>query len=199
MPRTGMTAEQIKERAVHLAEQKIRVSDIERIRLIDVARDMGIAHSALYKHFPDKAALFDAVSEKWTREVSEKLDQVVRQDQSPSKLIVDLFVTLHRIKVDRIAKDPALYKAYELASSGPPKAFSLEFVKKLHDQLNTLVRKAIAKKEFAPGAPEKYTSFLFEVTRGFISPKLVHQFVNEDREPALKSTLKLALKALSRE
>ncbi len=198
MPRTGLTAEQIKERAVHLAETKLKVLGIDRIRLIDVARDMGIAHSVLYKHFPDKAALFDAVSEKWTRSVSEKLDKVVKQDQSPSKLIVDMFVTLHRIKVERISKDPELYKAFESASSGgPKKAFTIEFIKRMHDQLYSLVKRAITDKEFAPGNPEKYTAFLFEVTRGFITPNMVLHFVNQDREPALKSTLKLALKALS--
>jgi AcrR family transcriptional regulator len=198
VPRTGLNAEQIKERAVHLAETKLRVLGIARIRLTDVAREMGIAHSALYKHFPDKAALFDAVSEKWTRTVSNKLDRIAQQNQSPSKLIVDLFVTLHRMKVERITRDPELYKAFELAASGPPKAFSIEFVKRLHDQLLTLVKKAIAKKEFAPGSAEKYAAFLIEVTRGFITPKLVIHFAKQDREPELKSTLKLALKALSK-
>jgi AcrR family transcriptional regulator len=198
VPRTGLTAEQIKERAVQIAESKMRLLGPDRIRLTDVARDMGIAHSALYKHFPDKAALFDAVSEKWTRSLSDTLEKIAQQDQSPSKLIAELFLTMHRIKVERIKKDPELYKAFEVATGSTKKAFINEFIKRYHAQVHGLVKRAIDAKEFAPGAPEKYTAFLFEVVRGFTTPQLVVMYVHQDREAALKQTLKFAFKALSK-
>jgi AcrR family transcriptional regulator len=198
VPRTGLTAEQIKERAVQIAESKMRLLGPDRLRLTDVARDMGIAHSALYKHFPDKTALFDAVSEKWVQAMIDTLEKIAHQNQSPSKLIVDFFLTMHRAKVERIRKDPELYKAYELATSSSKKTYINDFIKRYHAQVLFLVKRAIEEKEFAPGSAEKYTSFLLDAACGFTAPPLVARFVHQDREPALKQTLKFAFKALSK-
>lgn len=197
MPRTGLTAEQVKERAIALAAEKMAVLGFSRVRLVDVARDLGVAHSVLYKHFPDKSALLDAVSEKWTRACVEAGEKIARSPRSPSKLIVDWFAAIHRMKRERVLRDPELFKAFDLAAASR-KPFVAAYMTALHAQLGALVRRAIAEKEFAAGSAEKYTAFLFEITRGFNYPSMVLQMPGKDREEALKQTLKLALKALSR-
>jgi len=197
MPRTGLTAEQVKERAIALAAEKMNVLGFDRVRLVDVARDLGVAHSVLYKHFPDKSALLDAVSAKWTQACAEAGAKIAASPRSPSKLIVDWFVAIYRLKRERVLRDPELFKAYDLAAQ-KRKPFVVAYMTALHAQLGKLVRRAIAEKEFSAGSAEKYTAFLLEITRGFNYPAMVLQFPGKEREETLKQTLKLGLKALSR-
>ena len=63
MPRTGLTASEIKEKAIDLTIEKMRANGFDKVRLTDVAKSLGVSHAALYSHFKDKTALFDAVSE----------------------------------------------------------------------------------------------------------------------------------------
>ena len=60
MPRTGLSPEKARQRAVEIAVARIRENGFVKLRLADVAREMGVSHAALYAHFRDKAALLDA-------------------------------------------------------------------------------------------------------------------------------------------
>lgn len=195
MPRTGLTAEEVKAKAIAAAESNIRTQGLDRTRLVDVARVLGVKHSSLYNHFPDKAALLDAVSEKWTLMVHDALCAVAARKKSPAHLIIDWFVALHRMKRERVLSDPELFKAYNMAAE-MKKPFVARHIKDLHAQLFGLVTAAIEQREFAKTAPEKITNYLLEITRGFVHPRLVLEQADQDREPALRATLKIAVDGL---
>jgi AcrR family transcriptional regulator len=196
VPRTGLDAEQIRERAVALAEDQLRLFGIERMRLADVARGLGIAHSSLYKHFPDKATLFAMVSEKWTTHLDQTLATIAEADGSPPKLIVDWFIKLHRLKRERVLGEPELYRAFLLAVEAR-QPFVTAHLQTLQEQLSGLIRKGIDVGDFRRGSAETYTRFLFEATRGFVHPALVLQFSDRDRKAELKETLQMAFRALA--
>ena len=48
---------------------RIGLLGVDKVRMSDVARDIGVTHAALYPHFADKAALLDAVTQTWLRSV----------------------------------------------------------------------------------------------------------------------------------
>jgi AcrR family transcriptional regulator len=37
--------------------------------VLDVSRALGVSHGAVYRHFPSKAALVEAVTERWLAQV----------------------------------------------------------------------------------------------------------------------------------
>ena len=41
--------------------------------MVDVARALGVSHGSVYRHFPSKAALRDAVTERWLARISAPL------------------------------------------------------------------------------------------------------------------------------
>ena len=47
MPRTGLTADQIKERAVEAALVRMREVGFEKVRLTEIAKELGVSHAAL--------------------------------------------------------------------------------------------------------------------------------------------------------
>ena len=114
----------------------------------------------------------------------------------PLEVIADWFLALHRMKREKILQDPELCKAFDLAAESQ-KPFIAAHLKNLHDILSGLVKAAMDAGEIGEDSPEKVTQLLLDATRGFVHPKLVLEFLGEDREPALKSILKVVFEGLS--
>ena len=49
--------------------------------MVDVARALGVSHGSVYRHFASKAALREAVIERWLPRISAPLAAVVRGKQ----------------------------------------------------------------------------------------------------------------------
>lgn len=195
MPRTGFTAEKVRSEAVKAAESRIRRHGFDKIRLVDVAAELGVSHAALYNHFPDKSALLDCVSEKWLETVDQTLAEIARKDEPPLKLIVKWFLVLHRLKRQKVLRDPELYRAFDFAA-GQSRPFIVAHLKQTHDQLLSLVERALKSKQIK-GRAEEIVQLLFESTMAFHHPRLVAENIHAHRERILKRTVETVLRGLS--
>ncbi|RYG37829.1 TetR/AcrR family transcriptional regulator [bacterium] len=195
MPRTGLSAEEIKERSIEIAEAKIRQLGFDRVRLVDIARELGVSHVALYKHFPDKAALLDAVSEKWLAAFDAELEGVARGNGPAGDRIVAWFLAYHRLKLEKVRRDPELYRAFDLAAQAM-KPFVVRHLEATGGQLQGLVSDAMREGFFRQANPTDVTSLLLELTVSFHHPKLVAERLNEDREDRLQVVLVTLFRAL---
>ena len=52
------------ERILETAEDVLRRSGPAKATVVDVARALEVSHGSVYRHFPSKAALRDAVAER---------------------------------------------------------------------------------------------------------------------------------------
>ncbi|WP_223631617.1 TetR/AcrR family transcriptional regulator [Corallococcus sp. EGB] len=190
MPRTGLSAEQLKEKAIDATLVRVRRDGHDKVRLSDVARDIGVSHAALYPHFADKAALFDAMLERWLRDSTESLAAVTRRSGDAQARIVDWFVTLYRMKRSRALDDPAPFRAFDVASA-VEKPFAIAHVKDLLGQLQELLAEAGVK-----DAREK-ADLLFRATAAFHHPTLVTQSAHDDLEPQLRAIVRLMLRGMT--
>ncbi len=197
MPRTGLSAEEIKERAVEYAEEAIRNHGFERFRLVDIARELNVSHVALYKHFADKSALLDSVSEKWLATVDAALERVsTAPGRTPSQRLQDFFLAFHRAKRDKVSRDPELYKAFDSASEAV-KPFVVRHLATVERLLEQIVRDALAQGELRGRDARQITRLLLEATMSFHHPKLVAERLAESREPELRRLLDTLLRGLA--
>jgi AcrR family transcriptional regulator len=196
MPRTGLTALEIKNKAVEATMVKMRQVGFDKVRLIDVAKKLGLSHAALYSHFEDKSALFDAVSERWLLQIDESLASVCRKPgKDPSEKILAWMLTLHRAKLAKIRHDPELYKSFDLSSS-MAKPYVRRHMATMRTQLVDLAKQAIAKRRLRDADPDAIAVVLHESMMAFHHPKLVAQHMHENREPLLRVVLDSVLKGL---
>jgi AcrR family transcriptional regulator len=195
MPRTGMTPAQIREKAIDHAIARMRKQGFDKVRLVDIAKDLGVSHALLYGHFADKSALLDAVSERWLRKIDEAHDLLCRSKKNPVDKIHDWFLLLHQQKREKVLNDPELYKAFNLATE-TEKPFVRVHLENVNRQLLGLVNEAIAAKKIRAGNPATLVKIIWETTMGFHHPKLVAQHLEEKREALLRLTLEVVLKGL---
>lgn len=192
MPKTGLSSEEIKEKALQIAEEKIRLYSFEKFRLTDIAKELKISQAALYNHFPDKAALLDAISERWLAQMDNTLEQITKKELPPRQLIVEWFLKYHELKKEKVSKDPEIYKSFNMAAE-MLKPFIIRHLDNLNRQLLTLVQKAIEIKEIRAEAPESVVRLLLESTVSFHHPRMVLDHKDENREGLLKQLVQVML------
>ena len=196
MPRTGLTAAEIKTKAVAATMVQMRQEGFDKVRLTDIAKQLGVSHAALYLHFKDKTALLDAVSERWLIEIDESLQAVCRKPRTePTEKMLAWMVTLHRAKRAKVLHDPELYKSFDLLAIAQ-KPYVKQHLDTVRAQLVGLAKEAIAKRRLRGAAPEKMAAIIWESMMAFHHPKLVAQHIEEKREPLLRVVLESVLKGL---
>jgi AcrR family transcriptional regulator len=100
------------ERILEAAEDVLRRYGPAKANVVDVARALGVSHGSVYRHFPSKAALRDAVTERWLAGISTPLEAVAEEESpAPERLPrwLDLLVSTKRRKA---LDDPELFATY---------------------------------------------------------------------------------------
>ena len=191
-----MSQIEIKEKAIDIATSQVRKFGFEKLRLTDVAREMDVSHAALYSHFADKSALYDAISERWLAKIDEELDAICELNKDPCELIQTWALCLHSAKLERVRHDPELYKAFDYSVENE-KAFISRHLSNVERQMNSLVLKATAKRKMRKADVKMISSIIRESIVGFHHPKLVALNLNSKRENLLRKTLDAVLAGLS--
>jgi AcrR family transcriptional regulator len=196
VPKTGLTAVQIRDRAIDVAIAQMRRYGFEKVRLVDIAKDLGVSHAALYIHFADKAALLDAVSERWLKSLEAALECVCLKNKDPLAKIHEWFLKLYQMKREKVMNDPELYKAFKFAAD-QQKFIYKKHLAVMNCQLTELVKSATAQKKLTKHSIKKTVELLFETTMGFHNPTMIARHLNENRENLLKQVLDVVLDGLT--
>jgi AcrR family transcriptional regulator len=196
MPKTGLTSPELVEKTLEIATGIIRRNGLDKFRLVDVARELGVTHAAMYNHFPDKGAILDAISERWLAEMDEALERLT-QTGGPARLsLIEWFMAYHRRLLNEARGDRELFKAFILAAK-EDKPFVLTHVRNTHDQVMRLIVRGANSGELDVTWPEGAVEVLFEATLSFHHPQVVLDRQFEDRELLLQRVVAVALAGLA--
>jgi AcrR family transcriptional regulator len=93
------------------AEDVLRRHGPAKANVVDVARTLGVSHGSVYRHFPSKAALRAAVTERWLEQAHHGLAEIAASG-GPDRLARWLHA-LHAAKRRKALDDPELFATYE--------------------------------------------------------------------------------------
>jgi AcrR family transcriptional regulator len=101
-----MTQPLTPERILEAAEEVLRRHGPAKANVVDVARALGVSHGSVYRHFPSKQALREAVTKRWLDAFHHDLEEF---DD------VELWVhALHDAKKRKALEDPELFATYNV-------------------------------------------------------------------------------------
>src|SRR5512143_1022055 len=100
------------ERILEAAEDVLRRFGPAKATVVDVARALGVSHGSVYRHFPSKAALRDAVTERWLAGVSAPLEAIAAETGPAPERLHRWFDLLIATKRRRALDDPELFATY---------------------------------------------------------------------------------------
>ena len=144
MVESALTAEQI----LVAAEDVLRRYGPAKATVVDVARELGVSHGSVYRHFPSKAALRDAVAEHWLARMSDPLEKVVASNTPAPQRIRRWVKQLSTAKRTMALEDPQLFATYHEIASGSRDVVRAHEAT-LVDQLTRIVADGMARGELA--------------------------------------------------
>src|SRR3954451_24892512 len=101
-----------RDRILAAAEDVIRRFGPSKATVVDVARALGVSHTAVYKHVSSKAELRDLVVGQWVEATMPPLRAIAMQSKPAPQRLRKLIDALIAVKRRRDTEDPELFAAY---------------------------------------------------------------------------------------
>lgn len=183
MPKTGLSSEQMRCKAVSVTLDMMREQGFEKVRLSNVARAIGISHAALYAHFKDKEALLDAVIQDWLEDIDKRAAAALTTTDDHEGKVVKWFLARYQEKRQRALTDPEMYRAYNLAAAGD-KASAAHHFARMRAQLADLLNDAGL-------GNEKEAALLLDAMQAYNHPALIVARSDIDQTDNIRALLKI--------
>ena len=106
------------EQILDAAENLLRRHGIAKMTVLDVARALGLTHAAVYRYFPDKVALREAVAERWLQRISRPLAVIAERPGRAEDRLREWARTLAQLKRHKVRDDPQMFAAYSALARG---------------------------------------------------------------------------------
>ncbi|NUR25215.1 MAG: TetR family transcriptional regulator, partial [Catenulispora sp.] len=168
------------------AQETLRRFGPGKTTVVDVARALGVSHGSVYRHFPTKADLRDAVVDRWLQRMHPALAAVAEGPGSAPERLRLLLWTLAETKWRRAQDDPELFAAFaELAEDArTPVVAHVDFVVA---QLTKVVAEGVARGEIAAEGAEVTARALFDATSRFHHPASRTEWIRPRVEASFES------------
>jgi AcrR family transcriptional regulator len=157
------------ERILETSEEVLRRFGPEKATVVDVARELGVSHGSVYRHFSSKAALRDAVAERWLHEISAPLGAVVSEDAPAPERLRRWLDLLIESKRGRAREDPELFATYVQLAAGAREVITAH-VDELVAQLAAIIADGIERGELVAADPQAAARAVFDATGRFHNP-----------------------------
>ncbi|MGZ5872460.1 MAG: TetR family transcriptional regulator [Bradyrhizobium sp.] len=100
------------ERILEVTEDVLRRFGLAKATVVDVARALDVSHGSVYRHFPSKASLREAVAKRWLERVSAPLAKIA-EGSGPAPARLDRWLrALFAAKQKRVSEDPEMFATY---------------------------------------------------------------------------------------
>src|SRR3984893_14990542 len=100
------------ERILEATEEVLRRYGLAKATVVDVARALDVSHGSVYRHFPSKASLREAVAKRWLDRVNAPLQKIAESSGPAPARLERLLRTMIAINQQKGAEDPEMFETY---------------------------------------------------------------------------------------
>jgi AcrR family transcriptional regulator len=184
------------EAIVSATEEILRRHGPDKTTVLDVARQLGVSHGSVYRHFASKAALREAVIRRWLDQVRDDLTAVTRKSElSPAERLRALLTTMFAIKWAKAREDPELFATFRVLAA-EHSTVSSGHVGFLVAQVRDILVDGVASGDFAAGEPEVMAWAVLNATSRFHDPTHAAEWHSPETEADSTAVVSLILDGL---
>mgnify|MGYP000589722472 CR=1 FL=1 len=184
------------ERILDAAEEVLRRYGPAKANVVDVARALGVSHGSVYRHFPTKADLRDAVASRWLARVSAPLREIAEEDGPAADRLQRWLRALAAAKQRKVQDDPELFATYH-AIAEDSRAVVRAHVDELVGQLARIVADGRRQGAFQVDNAEAAARSVFDATQRFHHPAHSDEWTDPGIDRAFERVLALLLAGLT--
>ncbi|MDF3288274.1 TetR family transcriptional regulator [Streptomyces silvisoli] len=187
------------DRILEATEDVLRRFGPAKATVVDVARALGVSHGSVYRHFPSKAALREAVTERWLDQSHETLSRLARAERPAPERLRGWLAALFAAKRAKAGDDPELFATY-MVLAGENSQVVARHIDTLVRQLAQIIQEGVAKGELGLPAdtdPLAAARAAWDATGRFHDPAYAADWGEEGIDPAFEAVCALVLRGLA--
>src|SRR4051794_17684740 len=100
------------ERILEVTEDVLRRFGLAKATVVDVARALDVSHGSVYRHFPSKASLREAVAKRWLERANAPLLKITEASGPAPARLERWLRTLFSFKHKKLGEDPEMFATY---------------------------------------------------------------------------------------
>jgi AcrR family transcriptional regulator len=183
------------ERILEVTEDVLRRFGLAKATVVDVARALDVSHGSVYRHFPSKASLREAVAKRWLDRANAPL-QKIAEDSGPAPARLENWLrTMIAIKHKKVCDDPEMFATYLALAQEACKVVRAHR-DGLVDQIAHILSDGIKQGAFEVADVKASARALFDATCRFHHPAHAEEWNDPALSARIDTLLALLLKGL---
>jgi AcrR family transcriptional regulator len=189
-------AEDTAARIMDVAEELFRRLGYAKTAVADIARELNMSPANVYRFFPSKSAINDAICARHFVEVDDLLRGIVAENRSAGERLEHFVLELHRHNKSRCAAERQLHEMVRVAMEESWTAVEAH-IALIRALLAEIVTDGIRRGEFAADLdPREAAGAIFTASVGVLHPALIAQFAHTDLEGDARRLVRFLARAL---
>jgi AcrR family transcriptional regulator len=159
----------VDQKILETACEHLRRFGPRRTTIVGIAEATGMSHANVYRYFPSKEALFEAVTAIWLKPLEEQL-RVIVQGQDPAYDKLERALTaLQQVYREKRDADPVLFRLLcDAIESGG--GVARKHRNKVQSEIQAIVEEGIASGAFRIQDRRRAMALVFDLAHRFIQP-----------------------------
>jgi AcrR family transcriptional regulator len=184
------------ERILEVTEDVLRRFGLAKATVVDVARALDVSHGSVYRHFPSKASLREAVAKRWLDRVSAPLDEVVRSAEPAPVRLERWLRTLCTAKQKKVCEDPEMFATYLTLAREACSAVR-GYRERLMDQVAGILSDGVKEGAFEVADTEASARAIFDATVRYHNPAHAEEWKDPELRARFDALVALLLRGLA--
>lgn len=153
----------------------------KRVTVVAVAAEAGMTHANVYRYFPSKYALLDAVAGRWLRDVEAELARIADAPDPADDKMERLLTTLAVLQREAFVLEPNLF-AVHLDATVLSRPIARRHRVRLRSLVERVVEEGIAAGAFLVRDRERAIAYIFDASYRFTHPVAIHHDADVPRD-----------------
>jgi AcrR family transcriptional regulator len=183
------------ERILEVTEDVLRRFGLAKATVVDVARALDVSHGSVYRHFPSKASLREAVAKRWLDRVNAPLRKISESSGPAPARLESWLRTMIAIKHQKVREDPEMFETYLTLAREACKVVKAH-KDGLVDQIARILSDGIKQGAFRVTDVKASARALFDATSRFHHPAHAEEWSDPAAAERVDALLALLLKGL---
>ena len=183
------------ERILEVTEDVLRRYGLAKATVVDVARALDVSHGSVYRHFPSKASLREAVAKRWLDRASAPLEKIAQADAPAPAKLERWLRALFTAKQKRFSEDPEMFATYLTLAREACKVVKAH-KEGLIDQVTSILTDGIKQGAFEIADVSASARAVFDATIRFHHPAHSDEWNDPELSARIDALLALLLRGL---
>jgi AcrR family transcriptional regulator len=183
------------ERILEVTEDVLRRFGLAKATVVDVARALDVSHGSVYRHFPSKASLREAVAKRWLDRVSTPLAKIAESSGPAPARLERWLRALFTAKHQRVSEDPEMFATYLTLAREACQTVKAH-KESLTDQVETILSDGMKQGVFQVSDAKTTARAIFDATIRFHHPAHAGEWSDPELPARIDAVLALLLRGL---